>query len=880
MIEKDKKYKGIVKWFGNRRTGEEEGFIYNNEIGDVYVHRRSLRFEVKPLDIVQFNIKESKRGGGNTAFDVEKITEDTYLEELLDLYLNWELLSEFEWKDKIQKQIYITSNNSNLLLTKPLRQILDQFIEEKIDSYIKGESITSSNLYNLFSKIKEIFCDEATNRTFERSVSDNLVEYFVNAPNKYVILLGWYGRILGQYPLELIKMIYKFGDNYLQSELIGRVNANIVDEATEMSIATFKEIPPQPSNPYSREYEFLSPMKYEIDKFLKELGKRNVELSKKYLLGIYPKCSRELKFELWLKWDFLEFTNDIKELILEKFDNFNGSTINQILNKFNDLDSSTLKKFVENLSSRDPNTRLGENFKTLLDRWKGTTLEPYYNQIINSLPIEKKVEIWIEGYLDFLDISEITADFHLLSHYYQELTIKKIFNYYTDKTKDRIIEFINKVLEKLKSSSNDFEVLIELNLISQTIKGEKFQLKELIIQALQLINQDKRLTSFVYNSGDLLEKCSGRGMLSKDYDGEFVSKSMNVPDGIIYCEGRKAIDVKTNKPSLNKNKEFYWCKNKPCFKNEINIKRKQYSVEKSWFKNAVEGETWSSQRLYEILRTIDGNYTIDTHSYNLGLVNKFYNYFKHLQCKSCNSWLTPILQSNYAYDRVNHFMCEKNDCAQKGKEIYISHCLNFRCNNIVDSRNSQQCPHSWFICDYCLSCCSTEKLNTRKEIRAKTGQEYFGPEKGHDELNKIFCFKCGNKLSILEKEFDQEIIKETFDSFQRITGLSVDSSGVQKKGRKWILVKLKPYSDREYLFSKLKVLEDDGLIISETENGNGYFINEPISKRAHYLNCSNTDCKLNLYLESLYVNDKEKANALRHHKEIETLFKNLENNYE
>ena len=76
------------------------------------------------------------------------------------------------------------------------------------------------------------------------------------------------------------------------------------------------------------------------------------------------------------------------------------------------------------------------------------------------------------------------------------------------------------------------------------------------------------------------------------------------------------------------------------------------------------------------------------------------------------------------------------------------------------------------------------------------------------------------------------------------------------------------------LYSKLKLLEADGIIINENESGNGYFINEPISDNFHHLTCLNEDCKFNLYLESIYINDKEKANALRYHNHIEPLFSN------
>lgn len=352
-----------------------------------------------------------------------------------------------------------------------------------------------------------------------------------------------------------------------------------------------------------------------------------------------------------------------------------------------------------------------------------------------------------------------------------------------------------------------------------------------------------------------------------------LSKSMNIPDGILYCEGRKALNKETKKPILNEGKQFYWCKNKPCYQNEINIKRRETQNKRSWTIIIKKEDIWDDERLYQILKRIDKNYTEEEHSYNLGIINKFFNYLKHLKCKSCNSWLTPIIQSNFAYDRVNHFKCEKDGCVNNGKEIYISHCLNYRCNNTIDSRVSKQCFHGWYICDYCFSCCSTEKLLVRKEIRTKNNQGYDGPEKGHDELEKIFCYECGNGLSIKEKTTDSDRINEIFDSFYAVTGLRTTTRGEKKSGKKWILITLEPYSTIQELYSKIKPLEADGIIINESESGNGYFINAPVSDSFHYLTCPNENCKFTLYLESVYKNDKEKFYALKYHKEIDLLFR-------
>lgn len=877
MIEKDKEYIGLVKWFGNKQTEENYGFIYSPDIDDIYVNQQAAKFEINAMDIVFFKVRELNEDR-EIAYSLKKIDEEVYLPKLLECYLNWKMDSDL--KNNVQIKLFSVSQNSDLFLAAPMLNMIDQFIENKLISYINSKNVVHSKLNETYSPVKGLFTELKKDKYIYEtvSVSKNLIKYFTETSNRYVRLLGWLENVLSYYEWNLVRVIYEISDICIRKNIIRKINQQHFDELLDISISTFEEKAYHKPPPLKEFNKFQSLELMNISSFVKVIQSKDQESGKKYLIGIFPKCSSHVKLELCLDYDYLEFSEDVQKLIIEKFNEFDDYKLSMILNRFISLDEEILKKIIQKLSSLQQDSVYGKNLKEMLSRWKGTGFNAYCSTIINALSFNKKMELWIEGYLDYLDLDEITKNFHELSEYYQETTIKKVLFYFNDRTRDKIELFVDTILKKLQESSKDFTVLLSLNLINAKIKGNKINLNPLIVQSLQLIHTNKIKEISTFGSIELLEKCRGRGIVSY-YDGQATfSKSSNIPEGIIYCEGRKAINKETNKSILHERSEFHWCKNKHCYQNEINKRRPGNTFIK--YSQRINGSTWDEGRLYEILKRINKNYTEDEHSYSLGIINKFYQYLKHLKCRSCDSWLTPIVQSNFGYDRVNRFKCEKNGCDQNGKEIYISHCLNYRCNNVVDSRNSKQCSHGWYICDYCLSCCSTEKLQVRKDIRIKTNQGYSGPEKGHDELEKIFCHRCGDELTIKNNLVNPQKIEEIINSLYSDNIFEVLSNGVRKNGIKWLLVKPTNYNERQKAYNKLKILETEGFIFTENQSGDGFFINEPLSQNFHSLTCQNSECKFTLYLEAIYSSDKEKFNALKYHKKIELLFSKVENNYE
>lgn len=217
----------------------------------------------------------------------------------------------------------------------------------------------------------------------------------------------------------------------------------------------------------------------------------------------------------------------------------------------------------------------------------------------------------------------------------------------------------------------------------------------------------------------------------------------NIPNGIQFCEGRLA-----NKPDNIFKKEFWWCMREPCFGKCETIHSTQ------------EWEKYTLLDFCEILgfdtdeRNDRGEFIPKGHYYQfVSLVNRFNRLLEKLYCKDCSQMLYPLETSHFASYTVVRFQCANEDCCNN-EVIYLNHCLNGKCNNIIDSRESQKCPNGLFICDSCGSCCSHDMLTRRlTNLRATGGHvhenliECVDNKLGHLERGEYFCYKCGEIMS-------------------------------------------------------------------------------------------------------------------------------------
>ena len=234
------------------------------------------------------------------------------------------------------------------------------------------------------------------------------------------------------------------------------------------------------------------------------------------------------------------------------------------------------------------------------------------------------------------------------------------------------------------------------------------------------------------------------------------SRLKNIPLGIQFCEGRKA-----KIPHKKHKCDFWWCVNQECFKNStINHLTEN-------FEQNIEGDLkiWEYYTLLDFLKILDinvdevnhmGDFIPNGHYYNLlGHINAFNRLLKKMYCNECDELLYPTQTSHFALYRNVNFHCENEKCKKKHKPIvYLNHCLNGECSNIIDSRTSHRCENGLYVCDSCGTCCSTKMFERRLENLKLNGGYIHANlihnvenKAGHLEKKEYYCHKCKGMMT-------------------------------------------------------------------------------------------------------------------------------------
>lgn len=167
-----------------------------------------------------------------------------------------------------------------------------------------------------------------------------------------------------------------------------------------------------------------------------------------------------------------------------------------------------------------------------------------------------------------------------------------------------------------------------------------------------------------------------------------------------------------------------------------------------------------------------------------GALNRFMQVYPHLRCgfvpsslgeekmsacaglnasfaSGCGTVMRPHGHSNYSHYRITHFSCAEEGCQHQGREVYLHHCLNGRCDSVIDSRFAAKCPNGWYICrsESCGSCCSDKAVTRRRrnlvEVGVTSGAGYSAGY-GHKEKGEFYCSCCGGrKKTKVEEVYNQ-----------------------------------------------------------------------------------------------------------------------------
>ena len=594
-----------------------------------------------------------------------------------------------------------------------------------------------------------------------------------------------------------------------------------------------------------------------------------------------PKIPTEVAHSLWME-NYLDKcqVDHIAETILKA----DTTTKRTIFARCSDEDKSNiLFKIIFDFEQIDVELEIVKEFLKLSKEFALEQHDKVLNAVLNICSVHFKLSLWLEDYHGILDFDAYKYYTITLSPNDQKKFVKKTLKYiHEDRVQISLKDFTSintidydtsKLAHKIDYSTLDYSTSVILNVIRELDEQTNIETRKETYAAQRrlydlIIKQINKPDDILEIKG-YFDECEGRCSVSiaeeKNDSGEVIDKHIeyhrdeyNKPKLHPICDGRKAINKSTNKPSIAESNhlEFWWCGNQLCYKPSRQLHT---------------SDEWEKYSLLDFLTILKTQFREKDLEMYLSLINKANRFLKHLKCRSCDHILRPIRQSNYAFYGVNDFHCINEGCVKKGERVYLTHCLNGQCEQAIDSRDSVRCrPDSvdpekcgWYVCNYCHSCCSSEVIDRRISILKRTGQEYTCHIIGHRDLGIISCNKCGHAMN--SNEYDTA-------EYQKVLQWFIDNkddqdyivkSGQTKHGKWWFRFKNKNLPHHIY-YQKLGNLIKLGFSVPNFEERN-----RPIQLVAEsskttkidsdVLVCSNLDCGNILNLTS----DLERASAIK-----------------
>jgi hypothetical protein len=403
--------------------------------------------------------------------------------------------------------------------------------------------------------------------------------------------------------------------------------------------------------------------------------------------------------------------------------------------------------------------------------------------------------LFIEDYTDSIDYDDLVIYTGLLSNKNQKLFFKKLLKLIAEQKLDLSLEDLNRITtidyqtseyaKEIDGVGLDFTLSVILKLITD-LKNDSITRQSTIFDLVA--NQIKKPIDLLVIDG-FFDTCSGKTIIEenksvntsdtnkKKYN--LVKKEHFLPRFSTFCDGRKAVSNDTNESVLcNKSGfEFWWCENSQCYA----VCRTLHSP-----------SDWRNYTLEDVLTILKIPYNTRQYEILLNVINRVNRFLNHLTCRSCNTILKPKGKANYAFYGVTLFSCATKECELHSKDIYLSHCLNGQCEDIIDSRDSVKCKTQgvgdecgWYICKNCNACCSSDKLVARKSILERLGQEYKCHTIGHLNRGIICCSDCGNEM--IDASISKELFQKQLDWFvtNRNNHPNILRSGQRQKDQKW-----------------------------------------------------------------------------------------------
>lgn len=593
-----------------------------------------------------------------------------------------------------------------------------------------------------------------------------------------------------------------------------------------------------------QEKELLRQMGYDgADKYdaLTETFFNNFQQFEKFFYQFPKVVNKEFIYKIILESESLPFENSFESI--RRFVNIISGENITISDKYK-LKREEKKRNVFGFTETRSNNFTGKKSETFV-----ADKEEAFRLFSNLSTPKIRLYLWLNGLTDKFDFNDYKESVWQLQKEDQAIFIKRIFLWLAlERTSLNIVDLsdikvfniemyrkIKKEEPAKKYSNLDFNVSLLIYIISVFSNKTQFESNKIFEHFIEYVNDETEMEHIDF----FYPECCGRtrGNKKEIVDNETKEYKINPETGLPefeysfyhhendkplfheFCDGLKASDNRLGFP-----KPYSWCAGMPCF-DPANSK-------------SLDLEKWQDWTIVEFFQVLKIEYETNYLSALLGYINKANVLIERLKCKSCNKLMTPESQNQYAYFQHNRFSCKNSSCSEYNKTVYLSHCHS--CGNYIDSRISKKCTQEghqsgWYICDCCFSCCSTDSINRIIEKRRLNGLKYYGPSIGHDQLKTIFCYNCGDKMTLDLHFYNSQL--------EIIKSLKSNNNGfVEKKEEKngnWRF-RLDFGKIRNKLHEEgLQKLKNHGFKVTKANRENLYFVDRLISIS---VKCNNKEC--------------------------------------
>ena len=818
---------GLIKWFGNKKTNENYGFISDITNTEYFFHYQYLSQKVTSnknfsieKDLVQDRIvffEPEKKPKGDIAKNIVLLEYEDDINLLFTFYIDLKLTGQIERSCFVPLEKKI-KDLSNTFSTETYNQLLNKF-KEIVHKKMQNPYATTRYLKDIIL----IF--------FQKNINDLEFDSACVFSSKDKVLLHLKG-----FDIKFSVSDYK----QCKAELTSEQNNKLIDEICSNKNYTLEnllDIFDFSALEISNQIYILETFKkYSIDykKISNFISKENSFLLYKYF---------DIEFDICSYKEYIFSTgdeNNIKNFISEfcSCNKFNMDDLCKILD-INNIDFK-YQKYVFDITQKKGDFNKILEFVTL-DKTK-TYLWLKYPQL--KIQFNRK-------FIEFIN------DFSVEE---QSLFIKKIF-FEISKNKTT-----TDIFNDIKSNYDSMVLVLYIikDIFNRNSKNEKINehgiLQQFLSYLLEKYKKTKDINSdYLRNSIEninFFNKCYGAFGLEKKYRsylGPYIIS--NFPTMLTalntfhyFCDGRKEKEnwyekqikyFEDKKYSKNKNPYQMYLNIEPEIKNKDRWKCSTFCFKAT---RCVEHniDNLESFNLIECFNLINISVPDEEYCIYAGIANKIRIYIPHLFCKKCGSILKFNTENNYAAERITHFICEHCSTGNpQDDDIYINHCSNSNCLNVIDSRESAKCKSdknpetgeqigfSRYVCNYCLDCCSNKTANVYND-------KYLISE-GHLEKAIICCPKCGEHLTTYEnyyntwnkylatKEKKIGITKDNKEYYYYIVNFTDEKKEIILKNE-----------DRKKIFEKLlsgKIIESDEykdkfIFIPEQENKNIFLVCE------------------------------------------------------